>query len=148
MDLASICHCTKAIFFGMLRALLALHRLLATQQCKRKKLSGTLWCNNKSAVTRLNNLEDSWPFSLTIANCNDTNIMQELRYWKAKLQVTITASWVKSHQEQCDTKEARLNQIVDHIAGMKHDKQGPWASSRSSKMLPRTITQLVIQGEQ
>ena len=68
--------------FGILGALLTLRELLQTQDNNWKHLTGTLWCDNKGAVTKFNDLEDETPFSLTIVNQTDADVLQELRVVK------------------------------------------------------------------
>ena len=51
---------------GILGELLTLRAILQEQGRIWKHLSGTLWCNNKGAVTKFNQLEDAVPFSLTL----------------------------------------------------------------------------------
>ena len=63
---------------GMLGALLALSSLLQQQHQRWDKLDGILWCDNKAAVKKFNDLEDDTLFSLTIANQPDADVLQEL----------------------------------------------------------------------
>ena len=56
------------------------------------------------------------------------------------------AEWVKSHQAQCNTREARLNKVVDQLAGQQHGKRGAWAASETYGMLPNTQAQLLVAG--
>ena len=133
--------------YGMLGALLTLQTLLQQQGQRWDKLSGILWCDNKAAVKKFNDLEDDKPFSLTIANQTDADVLQELRVAKYKLPVEVTAAWVKGHQTAADTREARLNIIADKIAGEQHSVSGQWAAKQKSDMLPHTTAQLVIDGK-
>ena len=96
---------------------MTLHQLLA-QNNTWKHLRGTLWCNNKAAVAKSNDLRDSFPFFLTEANKSDVDVLHELRHWKAKLPVTVTAAWVKAHQQNPMSREARLNNIADLLEAM------------------------------
>lgn len=133
--------------FAMLGALLTLKGILLAQVRRWDKLSGTVWCDNKSAVDKFNRLEDEVPFSLTIANETDADVLQELRVLKSELPVSIQAAWVKSHQKTCTTREARLNTIADRLANLQHGKHGRWAARESSAMLPKTQAQLIIAGK-
>ena len=99
-----------------------------------------------NAVDRFNELEGCKPFLLTVTNHNDADIMQELKYWKSKLPITITARWVRSHHNKCNTREARLNRIVDHLAGTQHNKKGYWESKNATKMLLQMNAQLIVRG--
>ena len=99
--------------FGILGALLMLKELLQIQSTGWKHLTGTMWCDNKGAVQKFNDLEDETPFSLTIANQADADVLQKLRLVENELLVDVQAAWVKSHQEQCNTQEARLHNVVD-----------------------------------
>ena len=121
-------------------------KLLQIQGTEWKHLTGTLWCDNKGAVQKFNELEDGTPFSLTIANQTNADILQELRVVKNELPVEVQAAWVKSHQEQCNTRETRINNVVDCLAGHQHEKKGAWALSETSKMLPNTQAQLIVAG--
>ena len=109
-------------------------------------LTGTIWCDNKSAIQIYNDLEGELPYSLKAANQTDADVLKELRYWKNKLPSGIIAAWVKSHQARCTTKEARLNRIVDHLASKQHDVEGYWATTQRSTMLPLTKAQLIYKG--
>ena len=133
--------------YGMLGALLTLQTLLQQQRQQWVRLSGTLWCDNKAAVKRFNDLEDDKPFSLTIANQTDADVLQELRVLKYNLPIEVSAAWVKGHQTSPKTKEARLNIIADRIADEQHDTSGEWATRQRSEMLPHTNAQLVIDGK-
>ena len=133
--------------FGMLGALLTLRMLLQEQQQQWRHLDGTLWCDNEAAVKAYNELEDTVPFSLKMANQSDADVLQELRVIKSTLPIEVCAAWVKSHQTSGKTREARLNNIVDRLAGQQHNKGGKWATSKKSKMLPHTQAQLLINGE-
>ena len=82
-------------------------------------------------------------YSIATANMADADVLQEIRYWKHSLPIPIAANWVKSHQDECTTREARLNRIVDRLASsMQHNTTGEWASTTKSQMLPHTIAQL------
>ena len=82
-----------------------------------------------------------------MANQTNADVLQELRCLKRDIPVQLTAAWVKSHQDKCDTKEARLNKIVDTLASQQHNKRGEWASGKTCHMLPRTQAQLMVRGE-
>ena len=83
---------------------------------------------------------------MTIANQANADILQELRVVKNELPVEVQAAWVKSHQEQCNTRETRINNVVDCLTGHQHEKKGAWWTSETSKMLPSTQAQLVVSG--
>ena len=79
-------------FFGILGALLTLKELLQIQGTGWKHLTGTLWCDNKGAVQKLKEPEDGAPFSLTIANQADTDVLQELRVVKNEIPLDVQAA--------------------------------------------------------
>ena len=54
--------------FGILGAIVAVHHLLSVSGIMWRSLTGTLWCDNKAAVNKYNELNDDLPFSLTEAN--------------------------------------------------------------------------------
>ena len=105
-------------------------------------MSAVLWCDNEVEVNRFNMFEGCKHFSIDGANHCDTDVLHKLRCVKAQLPIDSQVRWVKSHQAQCLTREARLNRVVDRLAATQHDKTGKWASRTSSVMLPRTIAQL------
>ena len=109
---------------GILGAIVAVHHLLSVSGIMWRSLTGTLWCNNKAAVNKYNELNDDLPFSLTEANESDADVLQEIRHWKSKMLVKITAQWVKAHQHNPTTREARLNNVVDRLASTQHSKVG------------------------
>ena len=128
--------------FGMLGALLILHEVLQNYKGPLLLATATLWCDNQSAVNKFNLLSGERHYSIATANMADADVLQEIRYWKHSLPIPIAANWVKSHQDECTTREARLNRIVDRLASMQHNTTGEWASTTKSQMLPHTIAQL------
>ena len=62
------------------------------------------------------------PFSFTKAKKSDADILQELRHWKARLPIEITAMWVKAHQLKPKTRKARLNNVADQLDSTQHGK--------------------------
>ena len=131
----------RAELFGILGALMTLHHLLP-QNNTWNNLTGTLWCDNKAVVTKYNDLCDSLPFSLTEANESDADVLQELQHWKAKLPVAVTAAWVKAHQQNPTSREARLNNVADRLAATQHSKTGHLASTHKAHRLPHTYALL------
>ena len=127
---------------GILGALLILHGALRNHKGPLTHDSATLWCDNEAAVNKFNQLEGERHYSIATANMVDADALQEIRYWKHRLPIPISASWVKSHQKECLTREARLNRIVDRLASMQHETTGEWASTSTSQMLPHTNAQL------
>ena len=100
------------------------------------------WCNNEAAVNRFNVLEGQRHYSIASANHSDADVLQELRWWKARMPIHVHARWVKSHQTNCVTREGRLNRVADRLASMQHDAIGAWATTVKSRMLPQTKAQL------
>ena len=128
--------------FGLLGALLLLYELLDLQRTGWERLSAVIWCDNEAAVNRFNVLEGRRHYSIASANHADADVIQELRWWKARMPIQVRAAWVKSHQHNCITREGRLNNVVDRLAAMQHGVTGEWASRTSSAMLPQTRAQL------
>ena len=75
------------------------------------------------AANRFNKMEGDLPHSIMEANKTDTDVLQEIRFCKHRLPVQFTAAWVKSHQERCDTREARLNRVADCLALLQYSKR-------------------------
>ena len=130
-------------FFGILGAIVVVHHLLSVSGDMRRNLTGTLWCNNKAAVNKYNKLDDNLPFSLTEVKELDADVLQELQHWKSK-PVKIIARWVKVHQHNPTTREARLNNVVYRLASTQHSKVVQWASRKRARQLPNTRAQLVL----
>ena len=128
--------------FGILGALLMLNRLLQTEYRQWRRLTAVLWYDNEAAVNRFNTLEGCKKFSIAGAKQCNANMLHELRCVKAQLPINIQACWVKPHQENFLTREARMNRVVDRLAATQHDKTGNWALRASSVMLPQTAVQL------
>ena len=131
--------------FGILGAMLMLNRLLQKENRQWRWLSAVIWCNNEAAVNRFNKLEGSAHFSISGANHCNANVLRELRCVRAHLPIKSQAQWVKYHQAQCLTREARLNRVVDRLAATQHGKIGTWATRVSSNMLPHTVSQLHLR---
>ena len=72
--------------------LLTLSELLQFQRRRWTHLNGIFWCDNKRAVQKFNEVKDDVPFSLTIENQTNANVLQEIRLLKKKLPVAITAA--------------------------------------------------------
>ena len=81
-----------------------------------------VWQQRRSE--KFNDLGGKKTFSIAIANQTDADVLQELRIQKKEMLVNIQAAWVNSHQTNCNTREARLNNIVDKLTGQKHKKRG------------------------
>ena len=64
---------------GILGAIILLYKLLDNIQ-QWEAVSGTIWCNSKAAVKAFDKLTGAAPFSLTTADRNDSDVLQELRY--------------------------------------------------------------------
>ena len=73
-------------------------------------------------------------------------MLHKIKLLKAALPIVITARWVKSHQRECTTREARLNRIADALVATQHQQIGTWASKSTSTMLPYTRAQLHLSG--
>ena len=124
--------------FGILGALLLLKNLLSQHGDTWEKLSALLWCDNEAALRKFNALAGTAHYSISAANGTDSDVLHDLRCIKASLPIEVTARWVKSHQAECTTREARLNRIADRLAATQHQVQGPWRSQPTSTMLPNT----------
>ena len=132
----------RAELFGILGAVLALHLLLGKHQPRWKYMTAVLWCDNEAAVNRFNELKGDRHYSIASVNQADSDVLHELRWWKKQLPIELHAKWVKSHQEQCDTRESRLNRIADRLAALQHSATGEWVTKSKSAMLPHTRAQL------
>ena len=76
---------------GILAALIIINMILQKQRGDFSQLQGTIHCDNKAAVNQYNALEGDLPYSIKQANSTDSDILQELRYWKRKIPSGISA---------------------------------------------------------
>ena len=108
------------------------------------KLTGTFYCDNEAVVCKYATMEGFRPYSVKQANENDTDILQELRYWKQKIPRGIRIEWIKSNKSNPTTRVGRLNRVADHLAAEQHNAPPPLITQSACPMLPKTHAKLIL----
>ena len=54
----------------------------------------------------------------------------------------VNVHWVEAHKQRFNTREQRLNDLVDKIANLQHLAKGAWKSKVVAQILPSQMIQV------
>ena len=104
---------------------------------------GTMYIDNSSVVGSTRTQEDF--FSVRDATKEEAELIKEIYSWMKRGRIKWEVKWVKSHQEEPNTLEGRMNQLVDNLTGHAYNLSGEWVTKEKVEPLPSIGWNLMLQ---
>lgn len=114
---------TMSSYQTELAGILAMHLAtkIITNRSKDTDLSGEFYCDNLRAVERINEVDDSYPFSIKQATEKDHDLLNEIRRLRDGMKEKFPLRWVKGHVEHPTNVQEHLNRRADTLANQHRD---------------------------
>ena len=139
----------RAELVGILSAQVYVKLLLQQKDTKNTpRPDVTIFTDSESSIKRILGNKDAVPCSMKEANSKEFPLVQEIRNQIGTNRANITLKWVKSHQDQNQALDARMNKAADEHANLQHSEKGQWRSRERMGMLPLQRVQIFFDGDQ